>query len=186
MKRRNVIIYERARFNSCKQLQGETVDSFATDLFCLAEYCEYGHLRDEMIRDRLVIGLLDASLSEKMQVDPELILDKALAMAHQSEAIHKKQPVVRGTALDSPSSEHEKIDALSYSNFKNAILPRQRPPNNAGGGPQHKDQKCSRCGRSPKHSKQQCPARDSVCKKCYKKGHYATCCFSKDVSFLKK
>ena len=51
MKRRNVI-YERARFNSRKQLQGETVDSFATDLFCLAEYCEYGHLHDEMIRDR--------------------------------------------------------------------------------------------------------------------------------------
>ena len=63
VKQRNVI-FERAKFNSRKQLQDETVDSFITDLFCLAEHCVYGQLRNEM-RDRLVVGLLDASLSEK-------------------------------------------------------------------------------------------------------------------------
>ena len=96
VKRRNVI-FERAKFNSRKQLQDETADSFITDLFCLAEHCAYGQLRDELIRDRLAVGLLDASLSEKMQLDPELILDKAIALAHQSEVMHKQQPVVRGT-----------------------------------------------------------------------------------------
>ena len=85
VKRRNVT-FERARFNSRKQLQDEAVDSFITDLFCLAEHCAYEQLRDEMIRDRLVVGLRDASLSEKMQLDPELTLDKAMAMARQSEA----------------------------------------------------------------------------------------------------
>ena len=54
VKRRNVI-FERAKFNSRKQLQDETVDDFITDLFCLAELCSYGELRDEMIRDRLVV-----------------------------------------------------------------------------------------------------------------------------------
>ena len=68
MKWRNVI-FEQAKFNSRKQLQDETVDDFITDLFCLAEHCSYGELRDEMIRDRLVVGLLNASLSEKMQLD---------------------------------------------------------------------------------------------------------------------
>lgn len=87
------IIFEQAKFNSRKQLQDETVDSFITDLFCLAKHCAYGQLRDEMIRDRLVVGLLNASLSEKMQLDAELTLDKAIALAHQSEAIHKQQPV---------------------------------------------------------------------------------------------
>ena len=76
VKRRNVI-FERVKFNSRKQLQDETVDSFITDLFCLAEHCAYGQLHNEMIRDRLVVGLLDASLSEKMQLDAELTLDKA-------------------------------------------------------------------------------------------------------------
>ena len=47
------VIFEWAKFNSCKQLQDETVDNFITDLFCLAEHCAYGELREEMIRDRL-------------------------------------------------------------------------------------------------------------------------------------
>ena len=73
------------------------------------------------IRDRLVVSLLDTSLSEKMQLDPELTLDKAIALARQSEAMHKQQPVVRGTQQqDCPTVELEKIDALSYNNPKNA------------------------------------------------------------------
>ena len=123
MKRRNGI-FERAKFNSRKQLQDETVDDFITDLFCLAEHSSYGELRDEMIRDRLVVGLLDASLSEKMQLDPELTLSKALAMAHLTEAIRQQQPVVRGMLQqDCPSVEHEKIETLRY-NPKNANRPR--------------------------------------------------------------
>ena len=64
VKRQNVI-FEQAKFNLRKQLQDKTVDSFITDLFCLAEHCAYGQLCDELIRDRLVVGLLNASLSKK-------------------------------------------------------------------------------------------------------------------------
>ena len=55
VKRRNVI-YERAMFNKCKQEEGETVDTFITSLYLLPEHCEYGALREEMIRDRIVVG----------------------------------------------------------------------------------------------------------------------------------
>ena len=121
VKRRNVILFERAKFNPRKQLQDETVDSFITDLFCLAEHCVYGQLCHELIRDRLVVGLLDASLSEKMRIDPEFTLDKAIALARQSEAMRKQQPVVRGTQQqDCLTVEQEKIDVLSYNNPKNA------------------------------------------------------------------
>ena len=48
--RRN-IIFDRAKFNQRKQHEGEMVDSFVTDLHALAEHCEYGTLREEMIRD---------------------------------------------------------------------------------------------------------------------------------------
>ena len=92
-------------------MQDETVDSFITDLFCLAEHCAYGPLCDEIIRDRLVVGLLDASLSEKMQLDAELTLDKAIALAHQGEAVHKQQPVVRGTQQqDHPTIEQNVLN----------------------------------------------------------------------------
>ena len=58
MVRRNVI-FERAKFNQRQEEQGETVDSFITSLHYLAEHCGYGQLHDEMIRDRLVVGLRD-------------------------------------------------------------------------------------------------------------------------------
>ena len=59
----------------CKQEDGETVDSFITHLYALAECCGYDALHNEMIRDRLVVGLCDA---EKLQLDAELTLEKAL------------------------------------------------------------------------------------------------------------
>ena len=53
-------IFERAKFNMRKQ-EGVSVDSFITDLCALTEHCSYSALHDEMIRDRLVVGLRDAS-----------------------------------------------------------------------------------------------------------------------------
>ncbi|MCJ8732385.1 hypothetical protein PDJAM_G00210790 [Pangasius djambal] len=81
--RRNVI-FERAKFNQRQQETGETVDSFHTALQCLAEYCGYGALHNEMVRDRFVVGLRDKRLSEQLQMDPELTLEKAVNRARQS------------------------------------------------------------------------------------------------------
>ncbi|KAL5503306.1 hypothetical protein EMCRGX_G010234 [Ephydatia muelleri] len=95
VKKRNVI-YERAKFNLRKQEDGEPVDDFVTSLYSLAQYCNFGDLHDEMIRDRLVVGLRDANLSEKLQLDSELTLEKAIAMARQSESVKLQQATVRG------------------------------------------------------------------------------------------
>ena len=50
-------MFERPKFNSKSQQDKESVDNFITDLYCLAEYCEFGTLRDDLIRDRIVVGL---------------------------------------------------------------------------------------------------------------------------------
>ena len=84
------VIFEHARFNQRKQQTGKTVDDFITDLHCLADQCCYGNLRNEMIRDRLiVVGLLDDALSEKLQLDSKLTLEIAMTTARQSEGAHK-------------------------------------------------------------------------------------------------
>ena len=46
-------------------------------------------LNDEMIRDRRVIGIMDTSLSESLQMDPDLTLDKAKKCIRQRKAVHK-------------------------------------------------------------------------------------------------
>ena len=101
VKKRNVI-FERARFNRRKQEESETVDAFITDLYALAEHCSYTGLHDEMIRDRLVVGLLSASLSEQLQLDPALTLEKAITKARQAEAIKLQQPLIRGEGAVKP------------------------------------------------------------------------------------
>ena len=91
--------FMKAKFNRRCQENGESVDSFITALYCLVEHCKYGALRDEMIRDRIVAGVLDSSLSEKMQLDSELsqlTLEKAVTLARQREVIKQQQEVVRG------------------------------------------------------------------------------------------
>ena len=72
--RRNVIL-EKARFNRRNQLEGETSEQYIMKLYRLSESCEYGDLKDEMIRDWLVVGIRDAALSQQLQLDTELTLD---------------------------------------------------------------------------------------------------------------
>ena len=51
------VIYERAKFNRRDQKEGESVEQYISALYDLVESCEYGELRDEMLRDRIVVGI---------------------------------------------------------------------------------------------------------------------------------
>ena len=84
VKRRN-IVYERGRFNPRHQEEGELAVSFISDVYALAEYCGYGDLSDKLIQDRLVIGIRDSRLSEWLQLDADLNLDKAVSIIQQAE-----------------------------------------------------------------------------------------------------
>ena len=153
VKRRNVI-YERAMFNKRKQEEGETVDSFITSLYSLSEHCGYGFLREEMIRDRIVVGIRDAALSLKLQLIEKLTLDQALTKVQEAEAIRSQQPLLRSDVKDTKSGTTANVSAVH-----------KRGPGNKGGAhmlPSNSKPVCFQCGRSP-HSRQHCPAKDVVC-----------------------
>ena len=158
------VIYERAKFNRRCQQEDETVDQFVTALHTLAEHCSYGALKDEMIRDRLVVGLRDLNLSLKLQMDSRLTLKTAVIMASQNEMVRKQQSVVR------PADQPPSIDRV--------IFKKQRPQKNKSSQPTQpsKAKTCTRCGKSPAHSHQECPAREAICHKCSKKDHYSAVC----------
>ena len=48
------------------------------------------------ICDRIVVGISDNKLSQKMQLEPDLTLEKAIDLACQCESIKKQQSIVRG------------------------------------------------------------------------------------------
>ena len=168
---RKNVIFERARFNRRSQKPGESAEQFITSLYSLAENCAYGDLRNEMIRDRIVVGIRDEALSERLQLDSELTLEKAKTLVRQREAVHEQQALLR----HGPKQELT-VDAVRRRPPSKNKTPRMTPK-----GGQSPAGKCSRCGKGP-HSRQVCPAKDAVCHKCKKKGHYSSQCFSKAVT----
>ena len=173
--RRNAI-YERAKFNQRTQAD-ETAKELITLLHCLAEHCNFGALKEEMIRDRIVVGIKDATLSEKMQLESTLTLEKAVKMARESESV-KKQDVIR-SGQQSMSTEIDEIGAKFRA--KSEKFPPKKSGGVAGVRDKSKPSSCLRCGSSADHSRGNCPAINSVCFKCSQKGHYARVCLSQQV-----
>ena len=74
-----------------RQEEGEPVGSFTTSpasLSCgLAEHCNYIYsVHIETIRYRIIVDLQDSNLSERLQTDQELTIDKAITMARRTES----------------------------------------------------------------------------------------------------
>lgn len=107
-------------------------------------------------------------------MDSKLTLEKAVIRARQGKAIKQQQQSLRND-----SSIHFKatnsVDAMNKSNPRY----RQQPPQRAPQIINHS--MCTRCGKSPSHSKDRCPARDATCKKCNKNGHFKVVYRSKTV-----
>ncbi len=71
---RSNIIFERAKFNRRNQAEGESAEQYIACLYNLVEMCEYGALKEEMLRDRIMVGIRDKALSDKLQMDESLSL----------------------------------------------------------------------------------------------------------------
>jgi len=80
---RKNVIYERGCFNWRMKLVDESVEQFVTNLYQLAEHCECGDLRDEMIHDHIIVGIR----SERLQLDPDLTLEKAKRAVRKREVV---------------------------------------------------------------------------------------------------
>eukprot|EP00731_Ephydatia_muelleri_P030587 Em0022g101a len=154
--RRNVI-FERARFNRRDQLDGETAEKYITELYSLVEHCDYGTMTEEMLRDRLVVGIRDKMMSEKLQLDQDLTLEKAKIIIRQ-----QVLQVGEKMALDGAFTQ-------------------KKPHQIASNHPERNRKKCIRCGKG-QHPYHACPAKDTVCHKCHRKGHFQNQCLSKTVA----
>ena len=68
--------------NSTVNWQNSTSWNYTT----LAKNCDFNELKEEMIRDWLVVGIKDSALSERLQLDLNLTLETAKKAIHQREA----------------------------------------------------------------------------------------------------
>lgn len=161
------IVFERACFNMRKQEANESVDAFITALHALAEHCKYGDLHDELIRDRIVVGLANTRLSERMQMEENLTLQKAMDMARQSEEVKRQQSALRSEAssVSVMHVEASSLDSVHYRKGQKNEKQKYTNQKNTGARPrvhvQNKDKgmhgaQCYKCGGSA-HPKQSVP-----------------------------
>ena len=166
------IIYERAKFNSRIQQEGESIDTFVADLHHLAKSCKFGSLQDELVRDRIVIGILDKKLSEQLQLDDKLTLQKCIERVMQSAMIKEQQTTLKKVIeidnLNKPTHSGSKnFNSKKFSHSKNF----QKKFNN--NKPEHFDLPCKKCNNKMHFVQGKCPAEKSKCRNCHNIGHWA-------------
>jgi transposase InsO family protein len=145
------------------------VDSFITALHGLVEYCEYGALKEELIRDRIVVGMSDTKTSETIQLRGEVQLAEVVMMARRAENQQKQNQVLR--------QENKTIAAVS-SNKWSMSKQQSNSKVNANPSTSNSNVECGYCGRHM-HERDKCPAKEAKCNLCGKKGHYSRVCRKK-------
>lgn len=161
--KKNLVLH-RFKFNSRIQQPGESVDSFVRSLYTLAETCDYGTLKEELIRDRIVIGIRESETSERLQSVADLTIDKAIAIARHAELEAEKDKLLM--------HQRRKTSRASHCETKKSLEEKNPQPENGS---------CYRCG-FPRHARVgECPASKWTCPKCNRVGHCGRVCKSENI-----
>ncbi|XP_063368815.1 uncharacterized protein LOC134657192 [Cydia amplana] len=92
---------ERHRFFTRDQKEGESIEQYSFELKKLASSCEFKDLMETLIRDRLICGIKDQAIRERLLREPELTLKKSLDICNVAQ-ISK----VQAGAIKKESVEH--------------------------------------------------------------------------------
>ena len=162
---RKNIIYERYLFFSRGQESGESIDKYATVLRNMADNCEFRDLKDSLIRDRIVLGVTDNHVRERLLRVPDLTLEKALEISRAAEA------------TQSQLKQMQNIQEVNELRSKNERTPNEKFEGKTPGyGGEHID--CKFCGRRHVRDRMKCPAYGQRCNRCGKNDHFAVKCLA--------
>ena len=68
------------------QEQAESIDTYITTLRALAETCDFGTLKDDLLRDRIVCGVRENVIRRKLLQESGLTLSKCVDICRANEA----------------------------------------------------------------------------------------------------
>lgn len=165
--------YERFLFRQIRQ-GSDSIEQFVVRLRKQAANCKF-HALDEAICDQIIDGCADPMLRQKIL---EQKLEKVSAIVELGKLHEAVNVQTKAMVGDGDASQSSAIEAV-------ARVSRDPPAKtaNRSRSPSDRDRqrrRCTRCN-SSRHSAsdESCPARDSTCHRCQKKGHWSNCCRSR-------
>ncbi|XP_069619116.1 uncharacterized protein [Ranitomeya imitator] len=150
---------ERYKFFTRHQEDGENVDRYLTELRRLAETCGFGEIRDSLIKDRMVCGIKDSHLKERLLREEGMTLEKCMQICRAAELTKHSLKMMAGTS----ENDDDKVHAVS---MKGKTGP-DYPINTVH---------CKYCGKRHERDKTKCPAYGETCRSCGKKNHSSVVC----------
>ena len=178
--RPNNVIFNRHLLATSKQGEAESLEQFLQKLRTVSKDCEFKTVtalvhQEESVRDAFISGLRSASIRQRLLEQSDLNLDEAYKTARSLDAAQKNseqygQSAVYSAAISdhpaSNSNQNDSENSLAYA----------RPYNN-----QFKSKDCTFCGKG-QHHRSKCPASNTTCSNCLRRGHFPSVCRSKPQS----
>lgn len=154
-KPRKNVTYERHKLMCTRQQDGETFDQYLTKLKLLAADCDYGSIKDSIIKDMVVFGINDEKLRENLLRDTEMTLEKATQMARAGEQAHSQANSMANRSAQCDQRVYKIKPATDHKTTMN---------------------QCRYCGLQHVFDRQKCPAFGKKCNKCNGLNHFARQC----------
>ena len=171
-------MYERHVFSHLKQKPEEDIMSFVTRLRTAARYCEYTDVDDMICTQVLSYGTSEWLTTRAFSEKDEPTLQSILTLMLTKDVSSSRSKAMRDPTID---HNEESVNHVAHSSSQNSHRQQQsmrthaaqqsRPTNQSG-------KACGYCGKDSNHSR--CPAADSECRACGKKGHWDSVCRSRN------
>ena len=141
----------------CTQRKDESFENYYIRLRSLASTCEYGRLTDELIKDRIVIGIVDENVRKRLLQEQNLNLQSCLDICRAHEA----------SKVQSQAMSSESVASLRVTQKPGKKFPKR---------PKSGEVRCKFCGYTHAMKRDMCPAYGKTCNKCKGQNNFASRC----------
>lgn len=176
-------IFQRFKFSRCVQVEGQEFNEFVTELKRLASSCSFKE-EENMIRDRIVFGIRNNELKDKLLHMENLTMEKAEELCRTFEETRKElkvmvsaseevdvQMVHRRPANQSRQGQKANFDSVSgnISKYKTDNRPVKKL-NCFKNNKQSIEYLCKKCNKN--HMPKNCPAYGKIYRNCNKYNYF--------------
>lgn len=160
---RKNLVYEQSKFFTHSQREGEPFDKFLIELRKLAQTCEFGDKNDQLLTLRVVLGINDRVLRERLLRVPDLTLVKAADYCRAAEVSRQQAEEMDATSRT--------VEPVRMKNKKIEKTKKESSPTTLQG----ESKVCVFCGYM--HPPRKCPAYGKKCNGCGGLNHFSKVCF---------